>query len=427
MAGAKIPQDWDGETWICWSVEWPDSRDWLAILSGFITTPRKGRYWDADTGDLAEVQATGDQIWFRNTPLEESIMSCNEDTLAELVGIRAALEALVNKPCCPDSGTTGSRGSGSTDSPPNPYDQSEAEGEPPTGFPSYGSYTANKCNKADDVITQLASDLLGLSGLTYAGSVPTGIVGLLITTLLTPIPYDELIALAGYLIFTGYNYALLAEMSAKINENRDDLRCLLYTSDSATSAQAALQAALQTIAEDYYTNPDDAEWVVGAVDYMLSYDSINRMFENVPGVATDTDCSDCGGVGAFFLPNPDFPAFEPTIISGSYESGDVTLQSAYGNFGLGAEVNVILLQSDNFNLNRTMEIVDMIDPGNGQANINWWLGSTPQTDDVRDWPDIPLWNTAYGTGGLASNWAIWATDTGNNPFTIRFRFHGESS
>lgn len=289
----KIPTDWDGETWRCWSVEWPDSIMWNAYLRGFLNEPTRGRYWDERTGSVIEAQAIGREIWNRNSPMEESLMACNETTTGILEGILAALQTLANKQCCPTGTNTGSRGSGSTSEPANPYDQAATPEEPPPGFEDMEEFEGHKCNAAQDLINNLKADLIGLSGLSYAGQSPTGLVGALILFFLTPIPFDDLVALAAYLIYSAYSYTFLAEMSAKIGENNDDLLCVLYNSDSSASAKNDFLAELEIIALDYFTTTDDAEWVMGAIEYMLPYDATNILFEDVPTVTQSADCSAC--------------------------------------------------------------------------------------------------------------------------------------
>lgn len=61
MAGAIIPDDWDGSTFECQRIEWPASPLWQAILLGQVTEPGWSSYWDADTGDVdAAAQAAKD-------------------------------------------------------------------------------------------------------------------------------------------------------------------------------------------------------------------------------------------------------------------------------------------------------------------------------------------------------------------------------
>lgn len=54
MAGAIIPDDWDGSTYKCQKIEWPSSPQWTAILLGQTTEPAFASYWDADSGDVED-------------------------------------------------------------------------------------------------------------------------------------------------------------------------------------------------------------------------------------------------------------------------------------------------------------------------------------------------------------------------------------
>lgn len=296
MAGAMIPSDWNGVDWKCWAIEWPDSEGWFALLSGFITTPKNGRYWDEQTGSVIGAQSIGIEIWNRNVPTEESLMSCNDTSVGILEGILAQLTAIANKECCPSAGTgSGSRGSGGTEVPENTFDEGTSGGQPPPGFASNEAWKSNQCNAAQDLINNLGSDLQGMSALTYSVSSPTGIAGALIVFLLTPIPFDDLVGLAGYLIFTGYNYALLSQMSAFIAQNNDELLCILYNAGSAEVAKGDFFDELQAIAEAGFTLTQDAQWVMGAVDWMITNDAFNKLFEPSVTVSQSADCSACGG------------------------------------------------------------------------------------------------------------------------------------
>ncbi len=51
MAGAIIPDDWDGVSFNCQRVWWPSSVQWRAILAGQITEPGNTYFWDEDTGE----------------------------------------------------------------------------------------------------------------------------------------------------------------------------------------------------------------------------------------------------------------------------------------------------------------------------------------------------------------------------------------
>jgi len=79
---SPIPDDWDGQTWECYLVAWPKSTQWGAILRGFITTPTRGRFWDANSGSITDAQAVGRLITEENAE-----MQCN-DLLTVLGEIR---------------------------------------------------------------------------------------------------------------------------------------------------------------------------------------------------------------------------------------------------------------------------------------------------------------------------------------------------
>lgn len=241
-------------------------------------------------------------------------MSSCEDIVTALESIA---EAITNRPCCPSGETTGSRGSGSTEQPANPYDQSTTPTEPPPGFEDMEAFESHKCDQAQDILDQLESDLVGLAGISYSGQSPTGLVGALILFLLTPIPFDDLVGLAAYLIYSAFSYTFLAEMAAQIEANEDDLRCTLYLSDSASDARNDLLAALEEIALDTFTTEDDANWVMGAIEYMLPYDSTNRLFENLPTSSNGADCSACG----------EAPIEPFTITEGTLNSGELDLST----------------------------------------------------------------------------------------------------
>jgi len=64
-----IPDDWDGESYRCVEVQWPDSPAWIALLIGFLAQPSRGRFWDGETGTITDVQQIGFDIFDANVPL----------------------------------------------------------------------------------------------------------------------------------------------------------------------------------------------------------------------------------------------------------------------------------------------------------------------------------------------------------------------
>ena len=77
MAGAPIPDDWDGSTYQCYRVQWPSSIKWEAILLGQISEPAKEAYYDENTGDRAIAAVAADN-GFRATSSDFWTLECDE-------------------------------------------------------------------------------------------------------------------------------------------------------------------------------------------------------------------------------------------------------------------------------------------------------------------------------------------------------------
>lgn len=80
MTGAVIPDDWDGETYKCFRVNWPLSEQYEAILLGSLSKPSYVDYWDPSTGDEDEA-ATAIQTAYRSTYPDLWSEECDEPVL----------------------------------------------------------------------------------------------------------------------------------------------------------------------------------------------------------------------------------------------------------------------------------------------------------------------------------------------------------
>lgn len=69
MPQLPIPDDWNGEDWLCLQVQWPDSVKYRAILAGFLSYLGRGRAYDAQTGSITDAQEIGWAIFDRNMPM----------------------------------------------------------------------------------------------------------------------------------------------------------------------------------------------------------------------------------------------------------------------------------------------------------------------------------------------------------------------
>lgn len=72
-----IPDDWDGESWRCLQLQWPNSVKWLGVLNGLLTLATRGRLWDEETGTVTDAQVVGRAIFERNFPY----VDCGGDPL----------------------------------------------------------------------------------------------------------------------------------------------------------------------------------------------------------------------------------------------------------------------------------------------------------------------------------------------------------
>jgi len=66
MSGAIVPNDWDGSTYKCYQVQWPQSEQYEAILLGNISKPSFLNYWDGSSGD-AQAAANAIKTAYINT------------------------------------------------------------------------------------------------------------------------------------------------------------------------------------------------------------------------------------------------------------------------------------------------------------------------------------------------------------------------
>lgn len=80
MAGAIVPDDWDGSTYNCYRVNWPQSLQYEAILLGSVSEPAWLNFWDPETGDEQEA-ADAIETAYRVTVADMWTKECDEPVL----------------------------------------------------------------------------------------------------------------------------------------------------------------------------------------------------------------------------------------------------------------------------------------------------------------------------------------------------------
>lgn len=78
-----IPDDWDGESWQCVQVQWPNSQAYRGLLLGFLSYLTRGRVYEEDSGSIKDAQAVGWQIWDRNYPFTSCDSNGDDDNGGE--------------------------------------------------------------------------------------------------------------------------------------------------------------------------------------------------------------------------------------------------------------------------------------------------------------------------------------------------------
>lgn len=68
-SGWAIPDDWNGEDWTCYAIQWPDSPKFKLLLRSLLYSLSRGRDWDRQTGTITAATLIGWDIFDRNSPL----------------------------------------------------------------------------------------------------------------------------------------------------------------------------------------------------------------------------------------------------------------------------------------------------------------------------------------------------------------------
>lgn len=297
-----IPNDWDGVTWCNWSVCWPGSPQWEALLRGFLTLPQRGWTWDERTGSVRDTQLIGRQITDENLPLWGCIVSCRDTELSD--AIRYLADRLAASRCCTPgvgAGTVngGTGGSSVEAEEPSEVDDGSPVGDPPAGFETWEQYFGNKCNAANYIVAQWRADLERTQQIGfYAGMTLTLMTRLLGATLLSPIPGDELVLAAATLIAAagaGAINAVLEALEGVFTDFEQDLICSLYLANTVTSARLGAS----TVFSDNISSavPFVEYWANSLTRHWLTNDNLNRLFELPTDVVYPaSSCDDCGDI-----------------------------------------------------------------------------------------------------------------------------------
>lgn len=286
MSRVPIPDDWDGETWACHLLEWPDSDQYNGILLGLLTWPLRGWFWDERTGQVADAQAVGMAIYDRIQD-SEGTMICFDEVVA-------AINALGNASasgCCGGSGGAGlwpATGEAFTD-----------DGTAfPDGYADRPEYSVAKCNLAARLLADLAADFRALKAVQVAGISSLALSAALGVLMLTPLALSGVLeATIAALALVGVGVAVFVTACDELADRIDAIDiCEVYGASTAAEALANIEAWIDA---GTYTTSTLTEALGKA---LVSEDAVNPLFGELGSLAYDPSqlpagdcdlCDDC--------------------------------------------------------------------------------------------------------------------------------------
>lgn len=236
-----------------------------------------------DTFDQGEMELT------QMTCLDDLVEAINDLGL-KLDTVNQNLVSVANNSgCCGSS----SGGAGTNQDEPLPYDEDAIPDTPPEGFEDFAEYREHKCNAADFLLDTLVTDLQRWSVLSIVGLLLSGLASAIAVVTLTPIPFDDLLFIAGVIIVGGLLLSYLAELSVIINSNLSDLICELYEAPNAESGRNSLITAIEALIDAQSWTETIKDQVKSILPRMITTNAVNRLFEPGAQFEGDGDCSDC--------------------------------------------------------------------------------------------------------------------------------------
>lgn len=398
-------------------------RDWNIVQQATKDIDRfQARIWVEATGQryltVDDLDFETFQGWVSDLRIQLEDYAMIEELLAE---IRDAILAVANRECCPTGGAgsgifnSGSRGAGLTPEIINPYTENLELEEPPVGFDSWASYRAHKCNASADLVQSFKVDLLSLSNLIPEGKMFTVIVAELVAVLLTPIPFDDVASLVGWLVVGAFEYSLLAELSTGVQDDEGNLRCILYSSSNASNAQADFRERITELIGEVTGISLAQDWMESIVDNLTPNDAFNRIFEAGSTTIQDADCSGCLDTSPYTVnygtetsENPS----NPIVIEMVYEAG----------YGCGTEA-----RNAGINFSSPVQItgitIDGLGVGECSGGFLFGYGVDPGDEagvDAPDAADSTYPSVEDPTVAIYSMYVLCAVTSGNPVLTVTY-------
>lgn len=315
--GNSIPPLDDLE-WGAYVICWPKGIEWYILLSGIMSYPARGRYWDGDTGVIVDAQAVGRQIkeYFEMAGCDITDVLIDISTSINLVATNIAnataqSSAIANLSCFGCGGseppTTGGEEGGT---PPINFD------EPPDS-PGTPAYDQRKCDVAGGILSDTVSFLTWLDD-NLGPSLPFNILFTIIPLFFGNLGLSKLLSfVAGQVM--GYVASVIIaifgsgggpyeDAITELTDNFDFYLCLLASSSGANEGREAVISGLSAAGVS-----TSSQNVVRAI---MAADLINYLFfsggvsETTIGDLPVQDCGDCGNCPVDLADNEFFTFFD---------------------------------------------------------------------------------------------------------------------
>lgn len=246
-------------------------------------------------GEYSYTTPTEEQMKvIRNAIAEANIDMASCDDIVQAINDLGQMIAS-NQCCSTGQGANGggTGGTGTDQQGINPWEPAEPNDFPPN-FPSLAEYKSHKCAAAGKFMAGLIDDLNAAGILSLGALTILGIGTLLLAAFITPVPWDDLLVIAGVFAFVAGIQAACTDLATYVYNNQDELLCELYNGNSATESKANAIAWLVDAIESFgYSEPIESGMIT-IVNSLVTNDAINRLFDNNPlWESPGFDCSAC--------------------------------------------------------------------------------------------------------------------------------------
>lgn len=267
-----------------WSARWFSGDDLLRDI---------GRQDDLDNG-----------IAYIETLERKLLMSGCLDGLIEAIDNLSSTVRLSS--CCTASLPLTTIGEGEYYGSEEPLEEPTSFGEGEE-FETENDYLAHKCEAANAIVDGLIQTLNNLAVLSFVSITAGAILLAIASPVISPIPLAVFLALG----LTGFLIGGLHTLANAIDDNREEIVCLLYNTQTATAAYDALHDFVHELSVDLLFLEIEITAIDEIIAQLTPLDTMNVMYRAValPEIGTDPiDCAVCEC--------PDY-----TVLWGSWDEG----------------------------------------------------------------------------------------------------------